>query len=70
MVILAFQLVCHSLPIQLQHYYDVIAEKVGAEVAEIVVWEGAAKNNKIKSSLEDLVYEESYLVNITSDIEE
>ena len=37
-------------------------EKVPLEVAHIVVWEGAAKNRKIMSSINDIVDEESYLV--------
>ena len=47
---------------QLQHYYDVIAEKVSAEVAYVVVWEGAAGNKRIESGLGDIVDEDSYLV--------
>jgi hypothetical protein len=46
---------------KLQHYYEAIAERVSAEAAHVVVWEGAAKNRKIRSSLSVLVDEESYL---------
>ena len=47
---------------QLHHYYEVLVEKVPLEVAHIVVWEGAAKNRKIKTHISDIVDENSYLV--------
>ena len=43
----------------MQHYYEAIVEKVPPEVAHIVVWEGAAKNRKIMSTMNDIVDEES-----------
>ena len=36
------------------------------EVAHVLVWEGAAKNVKIKESIDDLVDEGDYLVIIQS----
>lgn len=51
---------------QLQHYYNVMSEKVSKEVAQIVVWEGAVKNRKIKAGLSDLVDEDCELVCYTS----
>ena len=52
----------HSNPSQLQFYYETVAEKVSPDVALVVVWEGAVKHAKIKSSLSDVMDEESYLV--------
>ena len=48
--------------IQLQHYYEVLAEKLSADIAQTVVWEGAAKNAKIKISLNDVVDDDGGLV--------
>ena len=33
-----------QLDTELQHYYEVLAEKLSADIAHTVVWEGAAKN--------------------------
>ena len=52
----------YALHIQLQHYYEVLAEKLSADIAQTVVWEGAAKNAKIKIGLNDVVDDDCGLV--------
>jgi hypothetical protein len=52
---------------KLQHYYEAIVEKVPPEVAHIVVWEGAAKNRKIMSTMNDIVDEESNFLVINTE---
>ena len=44
---------------KLQHYYEVVEERVSAEVARVVVWEGAARNSTIESSLSSILDEDS-----------
>ena len=51
-----------ALHIQLQHYYEVLAEKLSADIAQTVVWEGAAKNATIKIGLSDVVNDNRYMV--------
>ena len=52
---------CYLL--QLQHYYEVIAEKMSApDVAYVMVWEGAVKNKRIERDLGEIVDDDSYLV--------
>ena len=48
-----YQLLCllNLCFIQLQQIYDVIATCVSHEVAQTVVWEGAAKDNDVKYDL-------------------
>ena len=50
----------YTLHIQLQHYYEVLAEKLSADIAQTVVWEGAAKNAKIEIGLKYWVEERSF----------
>ena len=40
-----------QLDTELQHYYEVLAEKLSADIAHTVVWEGAAKNQDVKNDL-------------------
>ena len=43
-----------QLDTKLQHYYEVLAEKLSADIAHTVVWEGAAKNQDVRRTLEML----------------
>ena len=43
-----------QLDTELQHYYEVLAEKLSADIAHTVVWEGAAKNQDVKRVLDFL----------------
>ena len=40
-----------QLDTKLQHYYEVLAEKLSADIAQTVVLEGAAKNQDVKKVL-------------------
>ena len=43
-----------QLDTKLQHYYEVLAKKLSADIAHTVVWEGAAKNQDVKRVLDIL----------------
>ena len=55
-----------QLDTKLQHYYEVLAEKLSADVAQTVVWEGAAKIPIIKSILETVLDNEGNMVCINT----